>query len=102
LKLNYFMKTLNKTPNSSKKPKTDSNQSVYSSDSSITLIDIAQRDVDGVLHLFDTSLEGLTELLLCLMMIMAPLVFLNDARNLDLFVDRQNRQLLPKYKVGGP
>jgi len=55
------MKTLNKTPNSSKKPKTDSNQSVDSSDSSIVLIDIAQRDADGVLHLFDTSLEGLTE-----------------------------------------
>ena len=55
------MKTLNKTPNSSKKPKTDSNQSVDSSDSSIALIDISQRDIDGVLHLFDTSLDGLTE-----------------------------------------
>ena len=55
------MKTLNKTPNSSKKPKTDSNQSIDSSDSSKALIDIAQRDVDGVLRLFDTSLDGLTE-----------------------------------------
>ena len=55
------MKTLNKTSNLSKNPKTHSNQSVNSSDSSIALIDISQRDVDGVLHLFDTSLDGLTE-----------------------------------------
>lgn len=52
------MKTLSQSPNSSKKPKTGSSQSV---DSSNALIDIAQHDVDGVLHLFDTSLEGLTE-----------------------------------------
>jgi Mg2+-importing ATPase len=52
------MKMLSQSPNSSKKPKTGSSQSV---DSSNALIDIAQHDVDGVLHLFDTSLEGLTE-----------------------------------------
>jgi len=52
------MKTLSQTANSSKKPKTGSSPSV---DSSKTLIDIAQHDVDGVLHLFDTSLEGLSE-----------------------------------------
>ncbi|AFY35968.1 magnesium-translocating P-type ATPase [Calothrix sp. PCC 7507] len=52
------MKTLSQSPNSSKKPKTGSSQSI---DSSNALIDIAQHDVDGVLHLFDTSLEGLTE-----------------------------------------
>jgi Mg2+-importing ATPase len=52
------MKTLSQSPNSSNKPKTGSSQSV---DSSKTLIDIAQHDVDGVLHLFDTSLEGLSE-----------------------------------------
>ena len=52
------MKTLSQSPNSSNKPKTGSSQAV---DSSKTLIDIAQHDVDGVLHLFDTSLEGLTE-----------------------------------------
>ncbi len=33
-----------------------------SEDASKALLDIAQRDVDGVLHLFDTSLEGLTEI----------------------------------------
>jgi P-type Mg2+ transporter len=55
------MKTLNQTAKSSKKPKTGSNSSVDSSDSFKALIDIAQRDVDGVLHLFDTSLEGLSE-----------------------------------------
>ena len=32
-----------------------------SADSSSVLVDIAQRDVDGVFHLFDTSLEGLSE-----------------------------------------
>ena len=52
------MKTLSPSPNSSNKPKTGSSQSV---DSSKTLIDIAQHDVDGVIHLFDTSLEGLSE-----------------------------------------
>ena len=52
------MKTLSQSPNSSNKPKTGSSQAV---DSSKTLIDIAQHDVDGVLHLFDTSLEGLSE-----------------------------------------
>lgn len=44
-----------------KKPKVGSKSSVDSSDSFKALIDIAQRDVDGVLHLFDTSLNGLTE-----------------------------------------
>jgi P-type Mg2+ transporter len=52
------MKTLNQTANSSKKPKTTPTSSV---DSSKALIDIAQKDVDGVLHLFDTSLQGLSE-----------------------------------------
>ena len=52
------MKTLSQSPNSSKKPKTGSSSS---GDASNALIDIAQHDVDGVLHLFDTSLEGLTE-----------------------------------------
>jgi P-type Mg2+ transporter len=55
------MKTLSQTTHSPKKPKTGSKASVDSSDSSKALIDIAQRDVDGVLHLFDTSLDGLTE-----------------------------------------
>ena len=41
-----------------KKSKPASNSSV---DSSAALIDIAQRDVEGVLSLFDTCLEGLTE-----------------------------------------
>ncbi|MBW4549423.1 MAG: hypothetical protein KME25_34225 [Symplocastrum torsivum CPER-KK1] len=41
-----------------KKPKTISSPSV---DASKALIDIAQRDVAGVLHLFDTSLEELSE-----------------------------------------
>ena len=50
------MKTLNQTANSTKKPGSSS-----SIDSSKALIDVAQRDVDGVLHLFDTSLEGLSE-----------------------------------------
>ena len=52
------MKTLIKTSRSAKKPKPESSPPV---DSSAALIDIAQRDVDGVLHLFDTGLEGLTE-----------------------------------------
>jgi len=52
------MKTLSQTANSSKKPKTGSSPSVYSF---IALIDIAQHDVDGVLHFFDTSLDGLSE-----------------------------------------
>jgi len=52
------MKTLSQSPNSAKKPKTGSSPSV---DASIALMDIAQRDVDGVLHLFDTSVEGLSE-----------------------------------------
>lgn len=52
------MKKLSQTANSSKKPKTRASPSV---DSFIALIDIVQRDVDGVLHLFDTSLEGLSE-----------------------------------------
>ena len=52
------MKTLKKTANSSKKPKTRSSPSV---DSSIALIDIAQRDVDEVLHLLDTNESGLSE-----------------------------------------
>jgi len=41
-----------------KKPKTKSNPSI---DSSKRLISIAQSNVDEVLHLFDTSLEGLSE-----------------------------------------
>ena len=36
-------------------------QNANSKDSSNALIDIAQKDVDGVLKLFDTTLEGLTE-----------------------------------------
>ncbi len=52
------MKKLSQTANLSKKPKTGSSPSV---DSSKALIDIAQRDVDGVLHLFDTSVDGLSE-----------------------------------------
>ncbi|MBR8838874.1 MAG: magnesium-translocating P-type ATPase [Stigonema ocellatum SAG 48.90 = DSM 106950] len=52
------MKTLSQTANSSNKPKTISSPSV---DSSKALIDIAQRDVDGVLHLFDTTKSGLSE-----------------------------------------
>ena len=52
------MKMLPKTSRSSKKSKPESSSSV---DSSAALIDIAQRDVDGVLSLFDTCLEGLTE-----------------------------------------
>jgi P-type Mg2+ transporter len=51
------MKTLSQTTNSSKKPKSTST----SVNSSKALIDIAQSDVDEVLHLFDTSLEGLNE-----------------------------------------
>ena len=50
------MKTLSQTANSSKKSRSSS-----SVDSSKALIDIAQRDVDGVLHLFDTSESGLSE-----------------------------------------
>ena len=50
------MKTLSQSADLSKQPKT--RQPV---DSSKALIDIAQRDVDGVLHLFDTELEGLSE-----------------------------------------
>ncbi len=52
------MKLLSQTVNSSKQSKPKSNSSV---DSSNALIDIAQRDVDGVLHLFDTSRSGLSE-----------------------------------------
>lgn len=52
------MKTISQTANASKKPKTSSSPSV---DSFKALIDIAQLDVDGVLHLFDTELEGLSE-----------------------------------------
>ena len=52
------MKSLSQTANASEKPKTRSSPSV---DSPKALLDIAQRDVDGVLHLFDTSLEGLSE-----------------------------------------
>jgi P-type Mg2+ transporter len=40
---------------------TKPNRAVNSDDSSNALIDIAQKDVDGVLKLFDTTLEGLTE-----------------------------------------
>ena len=52
------MKTLSQPAHSSKQPQPGSSSSA---DSSSVLIDIAQRDVDGVLHLFDTSLEGLSE-----------------------------------------
>ena len=55
------MKTLPKPTDSPKKSKIESKPSVESSDSFKALIDIAHRDVDGVLHLFDTSLDGLTE-----------------------------------------
>ena len=51
------MKTLRQTTQSSKKPP----ESSSSVDSSKALIDIAQRDVDGVLRLFDTEFEGLSE-----------------------------------------
>ena len=52
------MKTFSQNADSAKKSHTK-----YSSyiDSSKALIDIAQHDVDGVMHLFDTSLEGLNE-----------------------------------------
>ena len=50
------MKTLLKPSRSAKKPESSSTP-----DSSAALINIAQRDVDGVLHLFDTELVGLTE-----------------------------------------
>jgi len=52
------MTQLKEGANASKKPETKSSSSA---DSSQALIDIARRDVDGVLQLFDTSLEGLTE-----------------------------------------
>jgi P-type Mg2+ transporter len=39
----------------------NSSRNANSVDSSNALIDIAQKDVDGVLQLLDTSLEGLTE-----------------------------------------
>jgi P-type Mg2+ transporter len=39
-----------------------SQHNANSGDSSNALIDIAQKDVDGVLKLFDTTLEGLTEI----------------------------------------
>ena len=55
---NDFMKQLSQGANTSKKPETKFSSSA---DSSQALIDIARRDVDGVLHLFDTSLEGLSE-----------------------------------------
>jgi P-type Mg2+ transporter len=42
-------------------PQNPSLQNANAEDSSNALIDIAQKDVDGVLKLFDTSLEGLTE-----------------------------------------
>jgi P-type Mg2+ transporter len=51
------MKTLNQSAHAFKKTQTTS----ASVDASKALIDIAQRDVDGVLQLFDTSLEGLSE-----------------------------------------
>ena len=38
----------------------NSSRNANSVDSSNALIDIAQKDVAGVLQLFDTSLEGLT------------------------------------------
>jgi len=52
------MKQLSQGASTSKKPETKSSSSA---DSSQALLDIAQRDVDGVLKLFDTSLEGLSE-----------------------------------------
>ena len=54
---NYFMKTLNETDNLPQKTKPESSQSM---DSSASLISIAQSDVDEVLHLFETALEGLS------------------------------------------
>ncbi|TYQ25147.1 magnesium-translocating P-type ATPase [Pseudanabaena sp. UWO310] len=50
------MQTLNQTTNSSKSPK-----SRTSKDASASLISIAQSDVNEVLHLFETELEGLSE-----------------------------------------
>lgn len=52
------MKTLSKSSNLSQNSKTKSNSSI---DSSKELISIAQSSVEEVLHLFDTSLEGLSE-----------------------------------------
>ena len=52
------MQMLNRILHLSKPPQTGSSSS---GDSSNALIDIAQKDVDGVLKLFDTTLEGLTE-----------------------------------------
>ncbi len=51
------MKTLNQAADSSQTPKTTG----ASVDSFKALLDIAQHDVAGVLHLFDTSLDGLSE-----------------------------------------
>lgn len=50
------MQTLNQTTNSSKSQKPSAFK-----DSSASLISIAQSDVDEVLHLFETELEGLSE-----------------------------------------
>lgn len=50
------MQTLNQTTNSSKSPK-----SRTSKDASASLISISQSDVNEVLHLFETELEGLSE-----------------------------------------
>ncbi|WP_009632065.1 magnesium-translocating P-type ATPase [Synechocystis sp. PCC 7509] len=52
------MKKLGQTANASKKPKTRASPSV---DSSKTLINVAHSSVNEVIHLFDTSLEGLSE-----------------------------------------
>ena len=53
-----FMKTSTQPANSSQKSKPKSKSS---EDSSKELISIAQSNVDEVLHLFDTELEGLSE-----------------------------------------
>lgn len=52
------MQKLIQTDNSSPKTKPESSQST---DSSASLISIAQSDVNEVLHLFETALEGLSE-----------------------------------------
>ena len=45
-----------------KKSKTPKTKSIPSAESYSSLIDIAQRDIDGVLQLFDTTLDGLSEI----------------------------------------
>ena len=45
-----------------KKSKAIKTKSLPTAESHSSLIDIAQRDIEGVLQLFDTTLEGLSEL----------------------------------------